>query len=112
VAREWRKQGREVGWRGVADALTGLVPTRQVQESVKRLKANHRRLLRRRLEKGRVTTTVLCSNAIWCQDATHLGRRADRKAVEADVVKDRGSLQTLGLSVGPSSTSGDVVLLL
>jgi len=57
-------------------------------------------------------TTVVCSHAVWCQDATHLGRLTNRKAVEAEVVKDRGSLQTLGLSVGPSATADDVVLLL
>ncbi len=112
VAREWKKQGRKTGWRTIADALAGLVPTRQVQESLKRLKANHRRRLRRRLKEGRETTTVLCSDAIWCQDATHLGRLDNRKAVEADVVKDRGSLQTLGLSVGSSASGEDVILLL
>ena len=112
VAREWKRQGKDVGWRRVVRTLGNQVPTRQVQASVKRLKANRRRRLRQQLEKERVEMTVLCENAIWCQDATHLGRLDDQKAVEADVVKDRGSLRTLGLSVGSSATGEDVVLLL
>lgn len=112
VAREWKKQGHGSGWRPIAEQLDGCVGTRQVQASLKRLKANRRRWLRRLLEKGGMKTTVLATNTIWAQDATHLGRLDDRTAVEADLVKDRGSLQTLGLSVGSSATGEDVILLL
>ena len=112
VARERKRQGNDVGWRPIVEALGDRVPTRQVQESLRRLKANHRRRQRRRLKEGAKSTTVLCTNTIWCQDATHLGRLDSRKAVEADVVKDRGCLSTLGLSVGSSAKGADVVLLL
>jgi len=112
VAREWKKQGRGAGWRPIAEQLEGRVGTRRVQASLKRLKANRRRRERRRRERMKKRTTVLCSNAIWCQDATHVGRLDNGQAVEADVVKDRGSLSTLGLSVGSAATGDDVVLLL
>ncbi len=48
---------------------------------------------------------------ILTQDGTHLGRKG-RKAVEGEVIKDRGTLKTVALSVGAPATSQDVLVLM
>lgn len=53
-------------------------------------------------------TEVLASNVIWTQDSTHLGR-IGFQARQAEVLKDRGPLRTVGLSVGRNATGRDVI---
>jgi len=55
-----------------------------------------------------VRTEVLASNVIWTQDSTHLGR-IGFQARQAEVLKDRGPLRTVGLSVGRNATGRDVI---
>jgi transposase InsO family protein len=100
-----------VGWRPIAKALKGVIPTRLVQETVSRFKSRDRRRHRRHLEHHAVRVTVLAKNAIWTQDGAHLGRSED-KACEGQVMKDRGTTEFLSMSVGPSANAGDVLVLL
>jgi transposase InsO family protein len=105
-------QGKKVGWRPIEEGLgKGEIPTRLVQTVVKRFKARDRRLERRRIVNNRQSVTVLFRDAIWTQDGTHLGRIFGDK-VEAQVIKDRGTLRNVALSVGDAADGEDVVMLL
>lgn len=106
IAEEWEKQGHP-GWRPIAGVLPDM-PVRLVQETVRELKLSGRTGERRRQSAGRVSAVVLAREAVWALDGTHLGR-ANGKAVEAQVVKDRGSLTVMPVRVGASASGGDVV---
>ena len=108
VGREWRRQKRP-GWRPVAHALAGKVPTRLVQEYVELFKARRRKRHRARIERHRVRTQVLARNAIWTQDGTLLGR-IGRRPVDGQIVKDRGPLKTIGAFVDDRSATGASVI--
>lgn len=98
------------GWRVIRKACPG-ISTMLVQEYVRRFKrcrAEHRR---RRIERGRVSVQVLGRDIVWVQDGLHAGRTPEGKAVEAQVVKDRGSLRTVALEVGPAASGDDVIRL-
>lgn len=87
------------------------VSTRLIQESLRALKARHRKEIREYRAIHRVKVEVLAKDAIWTQDATHTGR-INKKAVLAEVVKDRGTLGTVAMAVGDSATGRDVVEML
>lgn len=110
VARELHRQGWP-GWRPVFESLGSVVSTRLVQESVRALK--QRRALRKRrwTEARRVHVEVLSPNVLWVQDATHLGR-IGRKAVLAEVIKDRATLGYMGIAVGEAARAEDVLQML
>jgi transposase InsO family protein len=82
-----------------------------VQESVSELKK--RRALRKRhwTKARRVRVEVLSSDVIWAQDATHVGR-LNRKAVQAEVVKDRATLGYVEVAVGPVAKAEDILGML
>lgn len=110
VARELHRQGW-TGWRPVLKRLGPVVSTRLVQESVRALK--QRRLLRRRrwLEEKRVHVEAMSPNVLWAQDATHLGRMG-RKAVLAEVIKDRATLGYVAIAVGEAAKAEEVLRIL
>jgi len=112
VGRQRKVQGKRAGWRPIDKALCGAVPLRLVQESLKLWKTRDRKRKRKRIERHRVSMMVNAKNVIWTLDETHLGRRDDGKAVKSQVVKDRGTLQTVGLSTGREADSVDVIKLL
>jgi transposase InsO family protein len=111
VARQRKRQGRGAGWRPIKAALKDEVPTRLVQEAVSRLKARDRKRHRKHLQEASERVEVLVKDGIWSQDGMHAGR-CEGVSVEAQVMKDRGTYETLSLLVGPSANAQDVVLLL
>ena len=94
------------GWRAIHEKVD--LPVRLIQLCVRTLKARRRTRIRRRIERTRVRTEVLATNVIWTQDSTHLGR-VGFQARQAEVLKDRGPLRTVGLSVGRNATGRDVI---
>jgi len=106
------RQGRTVGERPVAQALQGQVSLWEVRSALRRWKARDRVRENRQSAQRRVSVRVRCRDAIWAQDATHLGRDPDGRAVQAEVLRDLASTRTLALSVGPPATSDEVVALL
>ena len=107
VARELRKQGW-VGWRPVLAAVGPFVSMRLVQESVSELKKRHAQRRRNWLASKRVSVEVLSPNVIWAQDATHVGR-INHEAVQAEVVKDRATLEYVGVAVGYPAGAQEVL---
>src|SRR5688572_3458713 len=78
VERELECQG-DVGWRRVLAGIEKregerLVSTMLVQQETAAAKRDRRAGVRRALERVRVGHEVLARDAIWAQDATHLGR--------------------------------------
>lgn len=112
VGRQHRLQGKQAGWRPIDEALSGEVPTALVQHTLRLWKKRDRKRRRKRIEKHRVSMAVTAREVIWTLDETHLGRRDDGSAVKSQVVKDRGTLQTVGLSAGQEANSDDVIDLL
>jgi transposase InsO family protein len=111
VARALREQGFSAGWRPVLAKVGSEVSTRLVQESLRKLKKRHRIKLAKRFASRRVHVEVLSPNVIWAQDATHLGRMG-RKAVQAEVIKDRATLGYTALAVGPAAKADEILWML
>jgi hypothetical protein len=112
VARQRKVQGKDVGWRKILEALDGRVPTGLVQEMTARFKKRTKRRVKRHQSADAERIVVKAIDAIWAQDGTHLGRFDDGDESQAQIIKDRGPLDTVGLSIGPPATSKDVVMLL
>ncbi len=108
VLKEYELQGRP-GWRPVAFALKGQVPTRFVQEALSKIKLKERRQMLNRKYKRMSSVKVNYANVIWTQDGTHLGRYGYSKEVQAQVIKDRCTLKMKSIKVGPAATSEDVI---
>lgn len=111
VARQMRRQGLGAGWRPILKTLGPEVPTRLVQESVSRLKKRHRLKFCRKMSASRVKVQVLSPDVIWVQDATHVGR-LQGKAVQAEVIKDRGTLEYVEVAVGRPADAQEVLWML
>lgn len=111
VARVLRGQGHTAGWRPVLAKVAPMVSTRLVQESLRELKKRHRLRFAHKLQRQRVHVEVLSPNVIWAQDATHTGRLGPQ-AIQAEVIKDRGTLGYVSLSVGPAAKAEDIVSVL
>jgi len=112
VYRAYLEQGAgRTGWRVVRRVLDERVSTRTIQESLRLLKEARRRRQRRYVLRNRLSVRVLAKDAVWTLDGTHVGR-VEGEAVEAQVMSDRATLKTRGLSVGPPATSDDVLVLL
>jgi transposase InsO family protein len=110
VGRELRKQGYP-GWRAVAFALKGRVPTRLVQSYVSQFKQKRKERKARRLAKNRIRVEVLARDVIWGQDGTHVGR-CNAHAVESQVIRDRGSGSFVGVGTGRMADHQTVIELL
>lgn len=64
---------------------------------------------RRACERRRVGHEVLCRDAIWAQDATHVGRFETGQEISAEVATDRATLSTVILAVGAPAAAEDLV---
>jgi hypothetical protein len=111
VRREIRDQGWTAGWRPIARALRGLVPVALVQRCLSRWKKWRRTRMNALRSRLRHSVEVPYRDALWCQDATQVGRQ-DGDAVIAEVVRDVGGRRTLGLRVGGAASGDDVVTVL
>lgn len=114
VARAWKSQGRSSGRPRVEAVLEGLeleIPSAIVRELLRRLKARRRRVLARRRAAQMQHLDVQARDALWSQDATHLGRDEHGK-VEALAVKDVGTTTAIEQSVGGPARGEDVLALL
>ena len=107
VRGEREKQGKGAGSRPVAVALGDSVPVRLIRSVLSDMKRAERREARRKAAVSRTSHDVLVKDAVWAQDATHLG-----PGVLAEVARDRATTATRGLSLGPAATASDVVALL
>lgn len=107
VCRELKRQGNP-GSPAIYCVLKGKVQRRLVNEYVSKLKARQRKKRLEFLKQRRTSIEVLRKDVIWSQDGTHIGR-IEGKAVEAQVIKDRGSLSTIGIQVGLTTNEKDVL---
>lgn len=104
-----------VGWR---DVLAGIrrveagkekpTSTMLVQQETAALKKRARANKRRALEEVREGHEVLARDAVWAQDATHVGRLPDEEKVEAEVATDRGTFSTVLAAVGPPASGEEI----
>jgi transposase InsO family protein len=78
-----------------------------VTQALRGLKAARRREERARCARNRVSHRVLARDALWAQDATHLGG-----GVYLEVIRDVASCRILALSIGRPATGRDVIVLL
>lgn len=112
VARVRRLETRKCGWRTLRMHLHKPdVPTALLQESLSALKERAARRERQRRERMRDHLAVLARDAMWSQDATHLGRNGGR-SVEGQVVKDVASTRNLAVWIGPPAKGHELVLML
>jgi transposase InsO family protein len=111
VARALRQQGSQAGWRPVLEKVKPFVSTRLVQEGLRALKKRRRLKLSKKICANRIHVEVLSPNVIWAQDSAHVGRTS-KEEVKAEVIKDRGTLGYIGLAVGPSATSDEILDML
>lgn len=108
VRRELEAQGWTAGWRPVRAALAGRETRYEVERNVRAWKARHRKRVAGHRAAHRVHVEVLAQDAIWTQDATHVGR-VGRLGVEAEVIRDRATFETVDLEVGASATGEEIV---
>jgi transposase InsO family protein len=108
-------QGKEAGWRPIHRALAQAEPgisKTLVQAELSALKRAGRGKRRRAIEAVRASHEIVARDAVWGEDTTHLGQEEDGTKVEAEVIKDVATLETVGLSVGAVPTAADVRALL
>jgi hypothetical protein len=114
VARAWKSQGRSSGLPRVRKVLAQqklVVPIAIARELLRRLKARWRRVQARRRAEERVHVEVHARDALWSQDAMHLGRDEHGKC-EALAVKDVGPVKLIETSSGRAARGEDVLRLL
>src|SRR5262249_25869596 len=115
VARAWQSQGWSAGRPCVLEALeeAGIsIPVTIVRELLRELKLRRRRYLARKREAERVHVKVHARDVLWSGDATHLGRDAAGKTVQARAVKDVATTTPIEHSIGGPATGTDVLALL
>lgn len=64
------------------------------------------------IEAERVSHEIVAKDAVWGEDTTHLARLADGSKVEGEVVKDLGTLETVGFAAGRVPKTEDAIALL
>ena len=117
VAEQLKTQGPTGGWRPVLEALmaaeraTGVprkLSVMLVQQETEAQKKAARARKRRALEETREGHEVLYRDAVWAQDATHVGRLSSRREIQAEVATDRATTATVIAAVGPPATGEDI----
>lgn len=109
VSRAWLKLGKP-GSRPVCVELKSIVPTYFVRRYVAQLKKKQKRKYYKYKRENANRYEVICKNAVWTQDGTHLGRlNKNKKAVEGQVIKDRGTLRLIDLTIGEAANQDDVI---
>jgi hypothetical protein len=99
LVEEAKREGRKVSLHLVRQELAAERKRRRAKTS-------------RELEAVRVSHDALARDFLWCHDSTHLGRLPDGQKVEAEVMKDRCTLATVGLSVGGPITGRAAIALI
>lgn len=115
VAAQRALQGTTAGSRPILKALRKEEPgisRMLVEQELATLKREAEAKQQAEIEAKRVSYEILFKDAVWGEDTTHLGRLADGSKVEAEVVKDLGTLETAGFSVGGVPGGQDVRVLL
>lgn len=107
VARELRRQGYP-GSSAIANELKGKVQLRLIRKYVSTIKERRRLRKLEEIRLNQVRVEVQSVNVIWTQDGTHLGRK-NRKAIESQIIKDRGSKKIIGAVTGLTATGSQVV---
>lgn len=110
AGRQLRQQGWTAGWRPISESLVE-EPVKLVQWAVSLAKARKRVRQERRLKAARQSVEVLAADVIWAEDSTHVGR-IGKRSVEADVMKDRGTLRTRGVFAHGTVDGVEVVEML
>lgn len=105
------------GWRDVLAGIRGMRPGERVsvmlvQQETSAEKLRRRTKARRALEEAREGHEVLARDAVWSEDATHLGRLEDGAEVSGEVIVDRGTLGTVSLTAGQPLTAEDACAVL
>jgi transposase InsO family protein len=115
VAAQRKLQGHETGLGPILEALRKgdrTISPYLVAEALRDLKRAGRSEAQKAIEEVRVSHEIQARDAVWGEDTTHLGRLEDGSKVEAEVIKDVGTLETVGLSVGDVPCATDVRALM
>jgi hypothetical protein len=115
VARAWQSQGFSSGLPRISEVLERLglkIPVSIVRELLRELKARRKRYLERRRAQERQHVKVHARDAMWSQDATHMGRDLHADKIEALEVKDVATTSSIEPSIGGVATGADVLALL
>jgi hypothetical protein len=104
-----------MGWRDTLEGIRRVEAARRrptstmlVQQETAALKKRAEANRRRALEAARVGHEVLARDAVWAQDATHVGRLPDGGKVEAEVATDRATTRTVIAAVGPPASGEEL----
>jgi hypothetical protein len=104
-----------VGWRDVLAGIRRVEAGREkptsamlVQQETAAMKEQARTNRRRALEEVREGHEVLARDAVWAQDATHVGRLPGGAELQAEVATDRATTSTVIAAVGPPATGADL----
>jgi hypothetical protein len=112
VRAQLDRQGWRTGHRPILAALRREekdLSEALVREATAALKKDVRSRLVGEIEERREGHEVCAKDAVWAEDATHLGRLQDAAEVSGEVITDRGTLSTVSLSVGPPPDGPAVV---
>jgi transposase InsO family protein len=115
VAEQRGLQGVTAGWRPILEALRKDEPEMSqmlVEQELAGLKREASAREQAEIEAKRVSHEILARDVAWGEDTTHLARLADGSKVEGEVVKDLGTLETVGFKVGRVPSAKDVIALL
>lgn len=99
------------GWRPVARALAGRVPTRLVQQWVAALKGERRRRERAGEMERRTSVRVLGRDVLWAEDGAYVGR-SPRGKEAMELLRDAGPARTVAIGQGAPARGEDLVALL
>lgn len=106
------EQGWSAGERPVHHEVRDTISLSLTREALAEVKAERRKAVRTAREQARRSIKVLARDALWSQDATHVGRDEEQQAVQAEVLRDVASTRTLDISVGRPATDDDVIAIL
>lgn len=106
------EQGWSAGERPVHRVLRDTLSLPLTRAALAELKAERRKAVRTVREQARCSIHVLARDALWSQDATHVGRDQEQGAVQAEVLREVASTRTLEVTVGPPASAQDVVAML
>jgi len=106
------EQGWSAGERPVHHEVGDTISLSLTREALAKVKAERRRRIRSMREQARRSIRVLARDALWSQDATHVGRDEEQGAVQAEVLREVASTRTLEVMVGPPATAQDVISIL
>ncbi len=112
VIAQREKQGKGAGGKAIHRELTksGEPLSRMlVEREVAAQKREERVQARREREAAREGVEVLGRDTAWGADTTHHGRLPDGSESTGELIRDRATLATVSLAVGPPPTADDVL---